>query len=98
MPKSTPDSAVYVMTLTIPVEGQTELKALTFFINICRQNDSSLEKQISHRQLPSKTEDSNSWLVAEREILYKYELPKALELLNTPPEKIAWKRKIFEAV
>lgn len=86
------------MSLTILVEGQIELKALTFFNNICRQNDSSLEKQISHRQLPSKTEGSNSWLVAVREIFHKYELPKALELLNTPPEKIAWKRQIFEAV
>ena len=73
LPKNTPDPAVYILSGSIPMEGQIDLKALTFFNNIYRQDDSSLEKQVSYRQLLNKKECSASWLVAIRKILLKYE-------------------------
>ena len=80
------------------MEGQIDLKALTFFNNICRQDNSSLEKQASYRQLLHKNEGSASCLVAIRKILLKYDLPNALELLEIPHEKAVWKRQIYESV
>ena len=60
--RNTPDPYVYVLSGCIPVEGQIDLKALTFFNNFCRQDESSLEKQIAYRQLTIKSDSSVSWL------------------------------------
>ena len=98
LPKNTPDPAFYVLTGFIPVEGQVDLKILTFFNNICRQTDDSLEKRIAYRQLTVKDSNSCSWLVGLRRILHKYNLPGPMALLDNPVSKINWKRQIKERV
>ena len=54
LPKITPDPAIYVLTGFLPVEAQVDMKILTFFNNICRQKEDSLEKRIAYRQLTVK--------------------------------------------
>ena len=47
IPSNTADSAVYVLSGLLPIEAQIDKKILTLFNNICRQEDSSVEKQIA---------------------------------------------------
>ena len=76
------------------MEGQIDHKALTLFNNICRQDNSSTEKQLAYRQLLLKGESSHSWFVQIRKILCRYDLPNPFELLDHPPSKICWKSTI----
>ena len=73
LPTNTPDPAVYILSGFIPVEGQIDHKALTLFNNICRQDNSSTEKQLAYRQLLLKGESSHSWFVQIRKILCRYD-------------------------
>ena len=94
MSTNTADPAVYIISGTIPVEGLIHKKALSFFGNICRLQDDSVEKQLAERQLSVKTYKSNSWFVAIKGIRLKYELPDPLYLLKNAPSKFAWKNML----
>ena len=48
---------------TIPREAMIHQRVLTFFGNISRLPESSVENQLADRQLTVKTLDSNSWFV-----------------------------------
>ena len=89
---------MYILTGFIPVEGQIHIKALTIFNNICRQENTSLEKRIAYRQLTTKDDNSCSWLMTVRRILHKYGLPNPKSLLDEPMSKLEWKRQIKTAV
>ena len=52
--------------------------------------DSSLFFSLAYRQLALKDSTSKSWYVSIHEILYRYGLPNAQELLDSPPEKLSW--------
>ena len=60
--------------------------------NIVRSD--CIERELAYRQLAIKDSSSKSWFVAIQEVLYRYDLPTAQELLETPPEKLAWKVKV----
>ena len=60
--------------------------------NIVRSD--CIERELAYRQLAIKDISSKSWFVAIQEILYRYDLPTAQELLETPPEKLAWKVEV----
>ena len=64
-------------------------RRLSLYGNIVR-ND-CIERELAYRQLAVKESTSKSWFVALQEVLYKYDLPTAQELLDNPPEKLAWK-------
>ncbi|MEW8547744.1 MAG: reverse transcriptase family protein, partial [Candidatus Thiodiazotropha sp.] len=98
VPQNTPDTAIYILSGIIPIQEQIELKALTLFNNICRQDCFSVERQLAIRQLTVKETGSVSWFINLRDILFKYELPPPLKLLENPPEKLQWKRTIKTAV
>ena len=72
IPINTADSAVYILSGLLPIEAQIDKKILTLFNNICRQEDSSVEKQIAWRQITVKTLKSNSWFITVKIILLKY--------------------------
>ena len=75
------------------------MKALTFFNNICRQEDTSREKRIACCQLTVKDDKSCSWLMIIRRILHKYGLPNPITLLDgSSITKIEWKKQIKTAV
>lgn len=98
LPINAPDPALYIITGILPVEAQVDLKCLTLFNNICRQDQESLEKAIAVRQLQEKDQNSSSWFIEIKRTLMKYGLKHPLELLQYPPSKIDWKRTIKECV
>jgi len=88
LPPNAPDPALYIITGFM--EAQIDLKCLTLFSNICRQNQKSLEKSIAIRQLQVKDENSNSWFMLLKRTPMKYGLINPLELFENSPSKIEW--------
>ena len=64
------DPAVYILSGTLPIEAMIDQQALTFFVNISRLPELSVENQLAFHKLKVKTLDSNSWFVAVRENMY----------------------------
>ena len=89
LPERVASSAMYILPGQLPVEVEIHKRRLTFYGNIVRKE--CIEKDLARRQLAVKDSTSMSWFIALREILYKYGLPTAQELLDNPPEKLAWK-------
>jgi hypothetical protein len=58
---SCPDPAVYILTGILPIEAPIHIKALTFFNNVCHQDEQNTEKKLARRQLIVKEKSSNSW-------------------------------------
>ncbi|MEW8547754.1 MAG: reverse transcriptase family protein, partial [Candidatus Thiodiazotropha sp.] len=75
LPDTTADPAVYLLTGSIPLEGVIHSRALTLFGSICRLDEEAVEKQVARRQLSVKGDNSCSWFVDLRNLLWKYELP-----------------------
>ena len=73
-----------------------DIKALSFFGNMIRQQE-SLEHQIICRQLAVKDENSSSFTITIRKTLQKYNLPDAYELINSMPNKEKWRSMVKEA-
>ena len=74
LPPNTPDPAVYLLSGTLPVEAQLHIRALSFFNNICNQEEKSIEKLSARQQLRIKTIKSNSWFIEIKKMLIKYNL------------------------
>ena len=89
LPERVASSAMYILSGQLPVEAEIHKRRLTLYGNIVRKE--CVEKDLARRQLAVKDSTSKSWFIALREILYKYGLPTAQELLDNPPEKLAWK-------
>ena len=66
--------------------------------SICRLEENSVEKQLARRQLSIKGFSSNSWYIAIRKLLIKYDLPQIWELLDNPPIKVRWKATVNKCV
>ena len=94
LPETVADPAVYTLTGTIPIEGVVHSRALNLFGSICRLHEESIEKQVARRQLAVKGDKSNSWFIAIKDILLKYDLPMPWLLLDTQPTKFRWKNQI----
>ena len=77
LPNNTADPAPFILSGLIPAEGLIHIKALTFFGNICRLHDSSVERKIAERQLSIKCDTSNSWFITVKMLLVRYNLPCA---------------------
>ena len=94
LPETVADPAVYILTGTIPIEGVVHSRAINLFGSICRLNEESIEKQVARRQLAVKGDKSNSWFIAIKDILLKYDLPMPWLLLDTQPTKFRWKNQV----
>ena len=90
LPDRTSDSATYMMLGEPPIIAEIHKRVLTTFGSICRDYD-SIENQIAWRQLSLKDKKSNSWFILVHEILSKYNLPSAFEILENPIGKCTWK-------
>ena len=75
LPVTTADPAVYILSGNLPIEAMIHQRVLNFFGNISRLPDSTVERQLSVRQLTVKTSDSNSWFIAVRKLCIMYGLP-----------------------
>ena len=89
LPERVATSAIYVLSGQLQVEAEIHKRRLSLYGNIVR-ND-CIERELAYRQLAVKQSTSKSWFEALQEVLYKYDLPIAQELLDNPPEKLAWK-------
>ena len=98
LPTTVADSAVYNISGTIPIAGVIHKRALTLFGNICRLDDSIIEKQLALRQFAVKTHNSSSWFLAIKKILVKYDLPGCWDILIEPPTKYRWKSLVNKQV
>ena len=98
LPVTTADPAVYILSGNLPVEATIHQRVLNFFGNISRLPDSTVERQLSVRQLAVKTLDSNSWFVAVRKLCIMYGLPDCVEILENPPTKASWKTTVHRAI
>ena len=97
LPKNTASPAVYLLLGALPAEGHLDLNRLSLF-NRLVTSETSLEREIVERQLATKDLHSHSWVATIRQLLAKYELPSAYEILEYPPPKEEWKKMIKEAV
>ena len=61
------------------------------FGSICRLDEVSAEKHVTHRQLCVKNYESNSWSIAMRTLFFKYDLPECWNVVEAPPSKAQWK-------
>ena len=87
---------VYTLLGAKPMEIVLDIRALSFFGNMVRQ-EGTLEHQIIRRQLSVKDEKSSSFTTLIRKILQKYNLPDAYELINSMPSKERWKTMVKDA-
>ena len=92
LPERVASCSVYIMSGLLPIEAEIHKSQLTLLGNIIRQD--CVEREIALRQLAVKDFNSNSWFVSVQEILFQYDLPTAHDLIENPPEKLEWKRKV----
>ncbi|CAC5382256.1 unnamed protein product [Mytilus coruscus] len=59
LPKTVADPVIYIISGMLPVEAQIDVKILTFYGNITRQEKSSIEWQLAERQLNVKSINMN---------------------------------------
>jgi hypothetical protein len=90
LPTRCPDPAVYILTGILPIEAQIHLKALVFYNNVCHQDESSIEKKLTVRQLTVKADSSNSCFICINNILRKYDMKEASTYLESPMSKSKW--------
>ena len=81
LPVNVADSAVYILTGTLPVEAVLHKRVLTLFGNICRLPQTSIGRQLADRQLSVKSYGSHSWFIAVKEIFNRYNLQDPKRLL-----------------
>ncbi|MEW8546489.1 MAG: reverse transcriptase domain-containing protein, partial [Candidatus Thiodiazotropha sp.] len=96
LPERVASSAIYVLSGQLPVEAEIHKRRLALYGNIVRKD--CIERELAYRQLALKDSASKSWFISLQEILYRYGLPNAQELLDSPPEKIGWKVKVRQHV
>ena len=102
LPITTAGPAVYILSGTLPIEAMNHQRVVTFFGNISRLPELSVENQLAVRKLKVKTLDSNSWFVAVKKICIMYGLSDCVDFLGKPhpppPTKASWKRTVNRAV
>lgn len=98
LPQNTGDAAVYILSGLLPIEAIIDRKILTFFYSICLQDSSSVERRLAIRQLTVKTQDSNSWFIGVKQVLWKYDLVEAEDLLEGHLSYTEWKRQASQAI
>ena len=101
LPLKTSDTAALALLGILPISACIEKNILSLFGRVVR-DQSSIESDITERQLAVRSISDKSWFSSVRIILNTYDLPSAYELLENPPTKEQWKKsfktKIHEAV
>ena len=98
LPVTTADPAIYVLSGTIPIEAMIHQRVLTFYGNISRLPDTSVEKRLAERQLSIKSLDSHSWFVGVKKLCIMYGLPDCSEILEKPQSKHSWKATVEKVI
>ena len=96
LPERTADEAVYLLAGQIPAQGILDKRRFILLGTLA--NSDSVEREIAHRQLGSKSTKSNSWFIKVNSDLHKYGLPDGHTILANPPHKYTWKETCSKAV
>ena len=98
LPVTVADSAVYVLSGAMPIEGVIHKRALVMFGSLCRLDEDSVEKRLVCQQLTVKSFESSSWFVAVRKLFIKYDLPDCWDVIDEPQSKTKWKSTVHKQV
>ena len=93
LPDSTPRSVVAFLCGALPGTAIIHLKQFTTFGMITRMPGSPLHKHAVH-VLTSLQLSANSWFFTIHKLCIQYGLPHPLDLLQNPPPKLTYKRKV----
>ena len=80
LPVTVADPVIYLLSGTLPIETMIHHRVLTFFGNVSRLSDSSIEKRLAERQLAVKSLDSHSWFIGVKKLCIRYGLPDCTEI------------------
>ena len=97
-PVTVADPAMYLLSGTLPIEAMIHQRVLTFFGNISRLSDSSIEKRLAERQLAVKSLDSHSWFVGVKKLCIRYGLPDSTGILEKPRSKHSLRSTVEAAI
>ena len=79
LPVTVADPAIYLLSGTLPIEAMIHNRVLTFFGNVSRLSDSSIEKRLAVKSL-----DRHSWFIGVKKLCIRYGLPDCTEILEKP--------------
>ena len=97
LPERTANEAVYLLSGVQPIEAILDMRYLSLFGAICRQQYSTIWN-LAFLQVSTKDRKSKSWFINIQNLLYKYNLPDAVNLLDDPPQKQKWKDTVKKEV
>ena len=95
LPERTPNSALYILTGTIPLTYRIHIKTLKFLLSLLSVEHT---RDIIMRQYVIKKDSSKSWVVYVQKLLQKYHLPSLSHVFENCPTKAEWKIKVHKAV
>ena len=93
LPDSTPRSVVAFLGRVLPGTAIVHLKQLTTFGMVTRMPDSPLHRHAVH-VLTSLQPSAKSWFFTILKLCIQYGLPHPLDLLQNPPTKLSFKKKV----
>ena len=94
--EETAGCALYILTGTLPMEAHLDSHVLSLFVRILHL-DNTKEKELILRQLALKDRNSASWTQKVRDLLLKYNLPSAYDIIVRTPTKEQWKTQVKRA-
>ena len=97
LPNNVASIAPYLLLGLWPIQATIEMRALSLFRSMCSEQD-SISFNVIQRQLVMKNPDASSWVIKVNDLLSKYDLPSAFQLLDDLPTKFMWKRRISAAI
>lgn len=89
--------AVYLLIGEVPIIAYLHIKILTFYGNISRSRGSTVHS-LAIRQMAMKDSMSKSWYSHVKTLFSLYDLGNPVDLLQTPVEKLYWKKLVKESV
>ena len=92
LPVNTADTAIYILSGTMPIEGCIHKMTLSLYGNVCRLDQTSIEWQRDNYQLKQRK------VTAIKKICVKYGLTDLIEMLYKPIAKLAWKQSLNQHV
>lgn len=101
-PKSTAIPAIFLLSGSPPLQATLDIRVLSLFRRIVAADVKTPPalyiQDLITRQLAMKEESSSSWVNHVKQLLRKYQLPSAYNVVLHPPKKKMWKRMIEKAV
>ena len=89
----TPEPVVFFLGGTLPLPAHLHMKQLTLFAMICRLPENILHN-LAKYILTCLPDSTTSWFMEIKKLCFQYDLPHPLILLEDPPSKSQFGRKV----